>query len=105
MPKRKEASIRSSVLEPKGLWFSDTDLIGNLTSGVGKGAELQGVRFSTGGHGIQWENTGSAVMAMTQYRRWDKPVEAGGLPLSDKINAARDSLKHLLAVYGVVSSQ
>ena len=49
MPKRKEASIRTAVLEPKGLWFSDTDLIGNLKSGVGRGAELQGVRFSTAG--------------------------------------------------------
>ena len=42
-------------------------------------------------------------MALTQYRRWD--MSPSPLPLSDKINAARDSLKHLLVVYGVVSSQ
>ena len=42
-------------------------------------------------------------MALTMYRRWDM-LSPNPLPLSDKINAARDSLKHLLAVYGVVRS-
>ena len=44
------------------------------------------------------------MMALTMYRRWDMEGPHP-LPLSDKINAARDSLKHLLAVYGVVSRQ
>ena len=42
-------------------------------------------------------------MALTMYRRWDM-LSPNPLPLTDKINAARDSLKHLLAVYGVVRS-
>ena len=40
-------------------------------------------------------------MALTMYRRWDM-LSPNPLPLSDKINAARDSLKHLLAAYGCV---
>ena len=28
---------------------------------------LQGVRFTTWGNGVQWENTASAVMAMALY--------------------------------------
>ena len=44
------------------------------------------------------------MMALTMYRRWDM-LGPNPMPLSDKINAARDSLKHLLAVYGVVRSQ
>ena len=42
-------------------------------------------------------------MALTMYRRWDM-LSPNPLPLTDKINAARNSLKHLLAVYGVVRS-
>ena len=35
--------------------------------GEGKGVKLQGVRFSTWGNGVQWENTASAAMASVKY--------------------------------------
>ena len=62
----------------------------------GRGAQLQGVRFTTWGNGIQWENTASAVMAMAHYRR-RYGFQQDPLRLGDKLAAARDSLKHLLA--------
>ena len=49
-----------------GLWAEDIDRIGNA-HGEGKGAKLQGVRFSTWGNGVQWENTASAAMASVRY--------------------------------------
>jgi len=106
-PERKTASMAYSVREAdesspipelrrNGLWATDTDLIGGK-DGLGVGAVLQGVRFTTWGHGIQWENTGSAAMAMKHYLElYDKKDT---LRLGQKISAARDSIKHLLAVY------
>ena len=107
-PERKASSMafavqENSVAAPgQGMWATDTDLIGSA-SGVGRGAVLQGVRFTTWGNGIQWENTASAVIAMAYYlRHFNADDEAMRAILTDKINAARDSLKHLLAVYGSV---
>jgi hypothetical protein len=107
-PERKASSMAFAVQENsveapgQGMWATDTDLIGSA-SGVGRGAVLQGVRFTTWGNGIQWENTASAVIAMAYYlRHFNADDEAMRTILTDKINAARDSLKHLLAVYGSV---
>ena len=62
---------------------------------------LHGVRFTSGGNGIQWENTASACMAMCRFRSlYGDETSAGDL--RPKIRAATDSIKHLLAVYGVV---
>ena len=55
------------------MWARDTDLIGNA-SGGGRGVELQGVRFTTWGNGVQWENTASSVMALLHYRRHFDPL-------------------------------
>ena len=44
------------------------DAQGNA-DGVGKGSTLYGVRFSTWGHGIQWENSGAAFLAFEWYLR------------------------------------
>ena len=32
--------VKTTPAEPKGLWATDTDLIGNVTSGIGRGAVL-----------------------------------------------------------------
>ena len=68
VPERKAASMafalqeqdptltKTTPAEPKGLWARDTDLIGNVTSGVGRGAMLHGVRFTSGGNGVQRES-------------------------------------------------
>ena len=111
---RKAASMAFAVQEAsaaapaRGLWATDTDRIGGA-GGAGRGAVLQGVRFTTWGNGIQWENTASAVMAMAHYRRsYGNGGEEGGKEgpepqgLGPKLGAARDSLKHLLAAYGCV---
>jgi len=104
-PVRKAASMAFAVQEAseeaptRGMWATDTDLIGNA-SGAGRGAELHGVRFTTWGNGIQWENTASAVIAMAYYTRHFDADDKLGLKV--KTNAARDSLKHLLAVYGSI---
>jgi len=93
---RKSASMDFTM---KGMWATDIDLIGNAAGG-GRGTVLQGVRFTTGGNGIQWENTGSAVMAMKHYQLHF--ADAEDPLLLSRMNAARDSLKHLLAVYGTI---
>lgn len=96
VPARKAASMSFAM---QSMWATDTDLIGN-GRGAGRGAVLQGVRFTTGGNGIQWENTASAAMAMSLFqRRFARDADPS---LTDRIGAARDSLKHLLAVYGAV---
>ena len=106
-PGRKAISMNFTVQEAskgspaQGLWATDIDIIGNA-SGTGRGAVLHGVRFTTRGNGIQWENTASAVMAMKHYQLH---YDAGDkLELKTKINAARDSLKHLLSIYGSIPS-
>ena len=113
IPERKAASmafavqeqdptlVKTTPAEPKGLWATDTDLIGNVTSGIGRGAVLHGVRFTSGGNGIQWENTASACMAMCRFRNLFGDRTLSG-DLRPKIQAATDSIKHLLGVYGVV---
>jgi len=105
-PERKAASMAYAVQEAgegnastRGLWAKDTDLIGGA-SGLGKGLALEGVRFTTSGNGVQWENTASAAMAMRHYQLHFESGEAFGL--GAKISAARDSIKHLIAVYGSV---
>lgn len=101
MQEQDPALTKTTPAEPKGLWARDTDLIGNGTTGVGRGAVLHGVRFTSGGNGIQWENTASACMAMCRFRAlYGDQTSAGDL--RPKIQAATDSIKHLLAVYGVV---
>jgi len=104
-PARKTTSMAFAMQESSqeapalGMWSTDVDLIGNA-SGAGRGAVVHGVRFTTWGNGIQWENTASAAMAMKRYQvRYDEEDKLGVIP---KVNAARDSLKHLLAVYGAV---
>ena len=107
-PERKHISMAFAVQEAReeqpadGLWATDTDLIGNA-SGAGRGAVLQGVRFTAWGNGVQWENTASAAMAMAYYQQhYTDPKRKLPVDLTARINAARDSLKHLLAVYGSI---
>lgn len=61
---------------------------------------LNGTRFSTWGHGVQWENTASAGMAMVHYL-W-KYDNGGGLQLTRYIREVLNSLRILLGMYGGV---
>jgi len=85
-----------------GLWAEDIDRIGNA-HGEGKGAKLQGVRFSTWGNGVQWENTASAAMAsvryLTLYGDEASPKGVDKLDVAARTDAARSSLRNLLSVY------
>ena len=98
----KTAGDAGSKQATVGLWQEDIDRIGNK-DGVGIGNKMYGVRFSTWGHGIQWENTASAAMAMVRYLQLykddEKPLETD---VADRVAGARDSLRTLLGVYGCV---
>ena len=89
----KTAGDAGSKSATVGLWQEDIDRIGNR-DGVGIGNKLFGVRFSTWGHGIQWENTASAAMAMVRYLQLykddEQPMETD---VADRVASARDSLK------------
>ena len=100
----KEAGEPGSVHANVGLWEVDTDRIGN-SDGGGKGAQLSGVRFSTWGHGVQWENTASAAMAMVKYLELAKEGNSQqpmSTDISQRIADVYTSLKSILAVYKCV---
>lgn len=79
-----------------GLWEEDVDLVWR-----GPGLpRLNGTRFTSGGHGVQFEVTAGAGMAILRYK------QKYGKPLSDffsrRLQSVRDSLRHLLGMYGGV---
>lgn len=100
---RKKASLAAALqpAEHGGMLTWDSDLIGNGTSLAG---QLEGLRFSNWGHGVQWENTASAVMAMSLYRQRYGEQPATGLNLSLHISGMRRSILQLMDVYGKVPS-
>jgi len=80
----------------RGLWEEDVDLVWR-----GPGLpRLNGTRFTSGGHGVQFEVTAGAGMAILRYK------QKYGKPLSDffsrRLQSVRDSLRHLLGMYGGV---
>jgi hypothetical protein len=82
-----------------GLWVSDVDEY----APDGSRPTLSGVRFSTQGNGVQWENTAGAVMAMVHYLDLYGPDDFPRLP--EYIESARGSIRTLLQLYrGVPSS-
>eukprot|EP00931_Biecheleriopsis_adriatica_P053964 TRINITY_DN31714_c4_g2_i1.p1 TRINITY_DN31714_c4_g2~~TRINITY_DN31714_c4_g2_i1.p1 ORF type:complete len:654 (+),score=113.53 TRINITY_DN31714_c4_g2_i1:51-2012(+) len=97
---RKRSSLAAALIpaEHGGMLTQDSDIVGNGTSPA---IELEGFRFSNWGHGIQWENTASAVMAMSLYRQ--RYGEEGlGVNLTQKIQSIQKSVLTLLDTYGVV---
>jgi len=82
-----------------GMLARDVDLIGNKGRGAGK--VLEGMRFTSWGNGAQWENTASAVMAMSLYRELHGD-EVPGHNLTDRIAAMRNSILWLLDEYSSV---
>lgn len=82
-----------------GLFEEDIDHVGNA-NGEGIGHHYFGVRFTTWGWGIHWENTASTVMALAHFEAAygkDAVPEASAF-----ISKARDSIKRLLTIYGTV---
>eukprot|EP00930_Biecheleria_cincta_P095950 TRINITY_DN87838_c0_g1_i1.p1 TRINITY_DN87838_c0_g1~~TRINITY_DN87838_c0_g1_i1.p1 ORF type:complete len:721 (-),score=132.99 TRINITY_DN87838_c0_g1_i1:91-2253(-) len=78
-----------------GMLTTDRDLIGNATG------SLEGLAFTNVGHGVQWENTASAVMAISLYlQRFGDHLP--GINLSKHAAAMQDSLKTILKAYGSV---
>lgn len=61
-PSRKAASL-AYTLRPA----ADGGLLSRDRDAIGDGQELLGLRFSTLGHGAQWENTASAVIGLGYY--------------------------------------
>ena len=108
---RKTASITFSLQQPGqgqratvGLWEENVDYVGAGGSGEGKDTRVYGVRFSTWGNGVQWENTASAVMAMARYLAVYKdaaPKEQAS-EIRAKLELGRSSLVWLLSTYKCV---
>jgi len=96
---RKPGIDAHGRLDTRGLWVEDVDLI---WTGSKQPPRLNGTRFSTWGNGVQWENTAGAVMAMVHYQA--KYGIGDSLDLPRYIQEARDSLRHLLGMYGGVPS-
>jgi hypothetical protein len=85
---------RPGHLNTNGLWVTDEDTqspAGTLT--------LSGLRFSTSGNGVQWENTAGAVMAMVHFQ-----TKYGTTKYNEYIESARGSIKALLQSYNGVPS-
>jgi len=77
----------------QGLWTKDDDIFAHQQ-------DLQGTRFSTAGHGVQWENTASATMAMLHWLHHHGgrgPGEPG--TVLGRVKEARRSLLQLLRHY------
>ncbi|CAK0792708.1 unnamed protein product, partial [Prorocentrum cordatum] len=82
------------IAATQGLWESDED---SIWAGDVAPPRLNGTRFTTWGHGIEWEETASACMAMVKHRQ-----QLGGEAdprLALRIDEARNSLCYLLAMY------
>lgn len=82
----------------KGLWEEDVDI-------VWKGAArplLNGTRFTTDGHGVQWEVSAGAGMALVYYKL---KYGVHNEHFAQRLREVRNSLRHLLAMYkGVPAS-
>lgn len=80
----------------QGLWEQDVDLVYD----GGSHPVLTGTRFTTGGNGVQWENSAGAAMALLHFQnRYGSDM---GLQLQERARQVMDSLRHLLAMYGGV---
>lgn len=86
-------------LDAFGLFVTDID---RVYAGSPSNPSLSGFRFSSAGNGAQWENTAGAVMAMVHFQSKYGPGAYPGL--NTYIEAARNSLKQLLTMYGGVPS-
>jgi len=87
------------ALADEGEWVeAETDTVGN--DGVGIGEMYSGLRFSTAGTGIHWENTAGGLVAMKRYR--ELIGDSSTLHLDDKIQKVTSSLSKLLQVYGAI---
>jgi len=90
------APTAQGVDDMQGLWEQDVDLIYD----GGSHPILTGTRFTTWGHGVQWENSAGAAMALLHYQ--DRYGNDEGLRLQEHARQVIDSLRHLLAMYGGV---
>eukprot|EP00933_Yihiella_yeosuensis_P033531 TRINITY_DN27214_c0_g1_i1.p1 TRINITY_DN27214_c0_g1~~TRINITY_DN27214_c0_g1_i1.p1 ORF type:complete len:714 (-),score=112.68 TRINITY_DN27214_c0_g1_i1:635-2503(-) len=100
---RKIASLNSALQPEKkgGMVALDQDKIANSNTSTA-GRKLRGLRFTNWGHGIQWENTASGVMAMKLFRHRFGPYLLKDVNLSNEIYEMQSSLTHLLDEYGSV---
>eukprot|EP00401_Gymnodinium_catenatum_P075828 CAMPEP_0117556172 /NCGR_PEP_ID=MMETSP0784-20121206/51664_1 /TAXON_ID=39447 /ORGANISM="" /LENGTH=608 /DNA_ID=CAMNT_0005353423 /DNA_START=1 /DNA_END=1823 /DNA_ORIENTATION=+ len=102
-PVRKVSAL-NAAWEPVGaggLRQVDVDYIGNNHGeGVGK---YTGFRYSSLGHGVQWEVSAAAAMALVQFRSGGNdlsPAQEEGV--TNTIEQVRDSIRRILKVYGAV---
>lgn len=91
-PERKEASVAFAVRPESagGLLAQDVDWFA-------RGPSMHGVRFTNLGHGVQWENTASAVMGLGYYH---SVYRHGGA--EETLVSMRQSLLRQLDRYGYV---
>jgi hypothetical protein len=87
------------ALTADGEWVdAEIDSVGN--DGTGVGETYSGLRFSTAGTGIHWENTAGGLVAMQHYLELNG--DSSTMNLSDKIQKVSSSLSKLLQVYGAI---
>ncbi|CAE8584011.1 unnamed protein product, partial [Polarella glacialis] len=101
---RKAAALAFALRPARfdGMLTHDRDLIGNGSDHADIGHTLEGLRFSSSGHGVQWETTASALMAMSLYKQRYGEEHHVGVKLGERIAAIRSSFLHLLDTYGAV---
>lgn len=95
-----DAALQPPGREGEGLWVHDKDVV--WMSGKGATPELEGFRYTTGGDGVQWEVTASAVMALLHFMG---RYESKDLQLAKFVDSVQASLSMLLGMYkGVPAS-
>lgn len=97
-PGNPPCCMRRLAPAPQGLWEEDVDVV---WKGGAVRPRLNGTRFTTGGHGVQWEVSAGAAMAMIYYIMTFGHDEF----ISRRLREVQGSLRHLLAMYkGVPAS-
>ncbi|CAK9084308.1 unnamed protein product [Durusdinium trenchii] len=92
-----EDSLQS--VEDGGMLTTDEDLIGRANRSAGR---VRGLRFTNWGNGAQWENTASAMMAMSMFQQKYGVDALQGVELEDEIKGIRRSMLRILDTYGSI---
>jgi hypothetical protein len=99
---RKAASL-GHIIKPVldgGMSEQDIDYIGGPGGEDSGSSEYFGLRFSSLGHGIQWENTAAGIMALADF---ESSHGSEALPgLSGAVSKMRFSLSRILTAYKTV---
>lgn len=100
---RDAANLGSAVslaLFDEGFWAEDLDFIFDHKPHP----RLYGVKFTTRGSGVQWEETAGAAMALSQYLHHHAEGADSKFmeQLQSKLSRSRESLRKLLTMYGGV---